>query len=397
MRGTDGDSGDRRALGLRARAGPHRAAPALRKTPRRGVQPGARRCAVRLQARPHGPEGSDGQEPRRTDIPSSRSARPMPPRPRQPDALQGPRGAEAAAARIRGDGGARRAWPAPASRSRRSARARSRRSPSSRRCRTEDRESFTKEHASFENPGVTLSPDGPLPDRDARAATRRCSASRRPIELHHARLVKYFGQDPFAGQPGLVRIVPESSGLEARRHAVLVGRRLPVRPGHDGEVLVRHDRRARPRSHARADAPVRRGGQRRHPVVARRGQGRLDGGGLRIGRGRRLRSEPRVVRAPSRPAFLKGYGDENKLKKLVEGTLDDYRDNYTAGYALFLFLVDLEGEGRRALRRSPRELRAGLPGEGRQLARVVHRRASATARADGRRTSRRSRRSSASS
>jgi hypothetical protein len=38
-------------------------------------------------------------------------------------------------------------------------------------------------------------------------------------------------------------------------------------------------------------------------------------------------------------AFLKGYGDEKNLKKLVEGTIEDYRHNYTAGYALYLFLA----------------------------------------------------------
>ncbi|MDE0892969.1 MAG: hypothetical protein OSB14_12360, partial [Planctomycetota bacterium] len=35
------------------------------------------------------------------------------------------------------------------------------------------------------------------------------------VELHHDRLVDWFGQDPFVGRQGLVRIVPDIQGLEA--------------------------------------------------------------------------------------------------------------------------------------------------------------------------------------
>jgi hypothetical protein len=37
-------------------------------------------------------------------------------------------------------------------------------------------------------------------------------------------------------------------------------------------------------------------------------------------------------------AFIKGYGSSDKLEKLVSGTIEDYRDNYVAGYALYLYL-----------------------------------------------------------
>src|SRR5262249_39438758 len=33
-----------------------------------------------------------------------------------------------------------------------------------------------------------------------------------------------------------------------------------------------------------------------------------------------------------------GYGELDKLQKLPAGTIDDYRDNYPAGYALYAFL-----------------------------------------------------------
>jgi len=37
-------------------------------------------------------------------------------------------------------------------------------------------------------------------------------------------------------------------------------------------------------------------------------------------------------------AFVKGYGDVRNLRMLVEGTTDDFRDNYVAGYALYVYL-----------------------------------------------------------
>ena len=37
-------------------------------------------------------------------------------------------------------------------------------------------------------------------------------------------------------------------------------------------------------------------------------------------------------------AFVKGYGDPTKLAKLIDGTIDDYRDNYVAGNALYVYL-----------------------------------------------------------
>jgi hypothetical protein len=37
-------------------------------------------------------------------------------------------------------------------------------------------------------------------------------------------------------------------------------------------------------------------------------------------------------------AYMKQYGDQKMLEKLLKGTIDDYRDNYTAGYSLWVFL-----------------------------------------------------------
>jgi hypothetical protein len=45
-------------------------------------------------------------------------------------------------------------------------------------------------------------------------------------------------------------------------------------------------------------------------------------------------------------AFIKGYGGALKLGKLVAGEPEDYRDNYSAGYALFVYLSTWDPAGR---------------------------------------------------
>ena len=37
--------------------------------------------------------------------------------------------------------------------------------------------------------------------------------------------------------------------------------------------------------------------------------------------------------------MIRGYRSQKNLKKLIEGTIDDYRDNYQAGYTLWVFLT----------------------------------------------------------
>ena len=36
--------------------------------------------------------------------------------------------------------------------------------------------------------------------------------------------------------------------------------------------------------------------------------------------------------------FIKGYGSKRNFERLIKGTIDDYRDNYSAGCALYVFL-----------------------------------------------------------
>jgi hypothetical protein len=71
--------------------------------------------------------------------------------------------------------------------------------------------------------------------------------------------------------------------------------------------------------------------------VARRGKGRLD----RAAYGNSTDEsfvENHASFGTVEAAFIKGYGSSDKLEKLVSGTIEDYRDNYVAGYALYLYL-----------------------------------------------------------
>jgi hypothetical protein len=73
-------------------------------------------------------------------------------------------------------------------------------------------------------------------------------------------------------------------------------------------------------------------------------------------------------------AYIKGYAAPENLTKLLEGTIADYRDNYNAGHALFVYLrsrkdgqalplprAPAEYQQRARGRRGPRALRERLP------------------------------------
>ena len=82
---------------------------------------------------------------------------------------------------------------------------------------SDEGEAFTRKHRDFSAPGVAVSPRGWYRvESDCGYETLLGVA--RTVEQHHERLVAYFGSDPFNGRDprqGIVRIVPDPSGLEA--------------------------------------------------------------------------------------------------------------------------------------------------------------------------------------
>lgn len=209
----------------------------------------------------------------------------------------------------------------------------------------EEGERFTREHCSFAHPGVAVSPDGKYRiETDCGFQTLLGTAV--TIEQHHRRLVNWFGRDPFVGRQGTVRVVPEAFGLESEGSpywwagGFQSGDITTVRfscgnieglgRGLTHELTHRFDGAVYPGLPAWL----------------------LEGRAVWTGAAYGHSSDPEFIDLHAQfgtveAAFVKGYAGLQKLRELVDGTLEDYRDNYTAGYALYLYLGTWEQDGRR--------------------------------------------------
>ena len=205
---------------------------------------------------------------------------------------------------------------------------------------TEEGEAFTRERSDFAAPGVAISPDG-LYRIESDCGHETLLAAARTIEFHHRRLVDEFGSDPFSSggkvRQGLVRIVPDPSGLEAEGAPFFwaggfqSGDTTVVRQT-SGTVeglgrLLTHEL-----TH-RFDGAL-------HPgIPSWLAEGRAVWTGAAYG-------------AIEDEAFKRDYGSwgtmqtvanygyagRRQLELLVSGTPSDYRQNYSAGNALYVFL-----------------------------------------------------------
>ncbi|MBI4882295.1 MAG: hypothetical protein HY812_21935 [Planctomycetes bacterium] len=208
---------------------------------------------------------------------------------------------------------------------------------------TEERVEFTRAHCSFACPGVALSETGRYRIETSCGHGTLLGAAE-TIELHHARLVSFFGQDPFAERPGLVRIVPEAEELEAEATPFWWAGGF-----QSGDVTTL-------RFSAGTVPGLGRG--LTHELTHRFDGALFPGlpGWLLEGRAvytgaayGQMREESFIpnhaVFGTIEQTMRKGYGGLDKLTQLIEGTIDDYRDNYVAGYALFIYLNTWEENG----------------------------------------------------
>lgn len=209
----------------------------------------------------------------------------------------------------------------------------------------EEGESFTRQHDSFARPGVALSPRGWYRvETDCGHQTLLGVAE--TIEDHHERLAAWYGRDPFAGKPGLVRVVPEASGLEAEgtpfwwAGGFQSGDTTTVRFSC-GTIeglgrLLTHEL-----TH-RFDGALFPG----QPAWLT--EGKAVWTGASYGHSTDREFVPLYAQFGTlQGAWIKGYGNLDKLTELLEGRIEEYRDNYVAGYALYLYLATEEREGRR--------------------------------------------------
>ena len=198
------------------------------------------------------------------------------------------------------------------------------------------RDEFTLAHRSWADPGVAMSATGKYRVETTCGAETLLGTAQQ-VELHHARLVSHYGVDPFENRPGTVLIVPEVHDMETEglphwwAGGFQGGDRTVIRfawgnlpsLGHTltHELTHRFDGVLRPflrawyvEGHASWT-----GGHYGKMVETQFHDDHLDLGACYS-------------------TYAEGYGDEAKLKKLLDGTIDEYRDNYFAGYALYAFL-----------------------------------------------------------
>ncbi len=200
---------------------------------------------------------------------------------------------------------------------------------------------FTLAHASFGDPGVSFSP------RDRYRVETSCGwetliGSATTVELHHDRLVKWYGQDPFLERQGTLRVVPESHGLEMEGAGfwwvggfqggdtttlkLTIGTIPGLGRGITHELTHRFD------------------GGVYGGLPAWLAEGRAVWTASAYGS---MYDEDFVADHASfgtqTGTRQKGYGGREKLEELISGEIEEYRDNYVAGYSLYLFLNTWSG------------------------------------------------------
>ncbi len=201
---------------------------------------------------------------------------------------------------------------------------------------SDEGDAFTRAHPDFALPAVALSPGGRYRiETDCGSGTLRGVAA--TVELHHQRLVAWYGSDPFLERQGLVRIVPEASGLESESAPFWWAGGFQ---GGDTTTLRFSCGTIEGLGHGLTHELTHRFDGTLFPgIPAWLSEGRAVWTAAAFAR---ASDEKFVAKHASfgtiESAFIKGYGGLDKLEKLVGGTIEDYRDNYVAGYALYVYL-----------------------------------------------------------
>ncbi len=204
---------------------------------------------------------------------------------------------------------------------------------------------FTREHGHFGHPARGLSPESRyLVETICGFETILGVVA--TVEDHHRRLAGWYGEDPFKDRQGLVRIVPESAGLEAESTPFwwaggFQAGDLTVLKFSCGTIEGLGHGLTHELTH-RFDGALFPG----MPAWLAEGRAVWTGGAFGWS-GDEHFVEDHVSFGTVERTFIKGYGGRRNLERLISGTIDDYRDNYFAGYALYVYLATWEEDGRR--------------------------------------------------
>ena len=204
---------------------------------------------------------------------------------------------------------------------------------------------FTRAHADFADPGLGVSPGG-LYRVETVCGYETLLGVVATVEDHHRRLCGWYGTDPFVGRPGLVRVAPEAAGLEQEGTPFwwaggFQSGDLTVLRFSCGTVEGLGHGLTHELTH-RFDGALYPG----LPAWLAEGRAVRTGGAFGHSSDERFVLE-HVSFGTVEAAFIKGYGAQHRLEELLAGTIDDYRDNYVAGYALYVYLDTWEEGGRR--------------------------------------------------
>lgn len=228
----------------------------------------------------------------------------------------------------------------------------------------EERGAFTLERASWTNPGVAVSPEGRYRIETVCGFGTLLGVAE-TVESHHARLVAWFGVDPFKDRQGIVRIVPEHGALEGEGSPFWWAGGFQ---GGDVTTVVFAVGDIEGLGHTIVHELTHRFDGALHPFLpawGSEGRGVWTAAAYASSLDEKF-TENHASFGTIESAFIKGYGSAENLTKLLEGTVKDYRDNYPAGYALFTYLKTWEENGKKLFQpKLAGYLKGGLKGRNR--------------------------------
>jgi hypothetical protein len=200
----------------------------------------------------------------------------------------------------------------------------------------EEIDAWNERHSRWSAPGVALSPEERYRVETTCGLVTLLTVTA-DVELHHARLVRWFGQDPFEKRQGLVRLCPDyrdfegegqpfwwAGGFQAGDITTMIAR-FPTRGGLGGTLVHELNHRFDGAIYPGLPAWASEG----RAVYVQVGSLRPDAEDV---------SEDVTAWGRFWETNSKGYGRPDGLRDLLRGDVADYRHNYDAGYTLFTFL-----------------------------------------------------------
>ncbi|MGK0304242.1 MAG: hypothetical protein ACI89X_005150, partial [Planctomycetota bacterium] len=202
----------------------------------------------------------------------------------------------------------------------------------------EQRVRFTEEHSDWHYVGLALSTNG-LYRIETICGHQTLLQTAKTIELHHERLVGHFGKDPFEGRQGIARIVPEDSDMETE------GAPYWWAGGFQGgdrtTVRFAWSNIARLGKTLTHELTHRFDGVLRPFMPAWYGEGHADWTSGHYGQMQEKTFTKNYLKiGTAAQTYYLGYERKKKFKQLLTGEIDDFRDNYPAGYSLYAFLTN---------------------------------------------------------